>query len=56
MIEGRKIILENFLETLLNSDEIKNDPAKVLSYLELPRNFYEMAQITKEDSIDSSNK
>ncbi|CAK64481.1 unnamed protein product (macronuclear) [Paramecium tetraurelia] len=41
LIEARKIIIENFLEAVLNSPLIKQNPEQVLKYLELPPSFYE---------------
>ncbi|CAD8099608.1 unnamed protein product [Paramecium primaurelia] len=41
LIEARKIIIENFLEAVLNSPLIKQNPDQVLKYLELPPSFYE---------------
>ncbi|CAD8208908.1 unnamed protein product [Paramecium octaurelia] len=41
LIEARKIIIENFLEAVLNSSLIKQHPEQVLKYLELPPSFYQ---------------
>jgi hypothetical protein len=49
LIEARKILAEKFLEVLLSSQEVRNSPQKVLTFLDLPLNFYELSEIQSSD-------
>jgi hypothetical protein len=42
IVEARKIIAENFLQTLLQSQQVRNNPDKVLNFLDLPLHFYDL--------------
>ncbi|CAD8078331.1 unnamed protein product [Paramecium sonneborni] len=39
--DGRKVIVETFLEILLNSQYVKSKPESYLKFLDLPQNFYQ---------------
>ncbi|CAD8124183.1 unnamed protein product [Paramecium sonneborni] len=51
LIEARKIIIENFLEAVLNSPYIKQNPDQVLKYLELPPSFYQILATSPSQSF-----
>ena len=50
-IEERKFDIENFLRVILNSDLIKENPERVLKFLNLPYNFYELFDMGADNSF-----
>lgn len=45
VIETRKILAENYLQLLLQSEDVKANPDKILSFLGLPLHFYDLCEI-----------
>ena len=45
LVEGRKILAENYLQYLLSAEEVKMNPDKVLMFLGLPLHFYDLCEI-----------
>ncbi|CAD8077633.1 unnamed protein product [Paramecium sonneborni] len=54
--DGRKIIVETFLETLLNSEFVKLTPEYYLQLLGLPQNFYDHTIVKSFSILDSSDE
>jgi hypothetical protein len=55
IIENRKILIEDFLQTLLSSDHLRSDPYKWLRKLDLPEDFYFLGEgddLPKRQSFD----
>ena len=53
LIESRMILIENFLQNVLQNDKILKKPESVLEYLNLPLDFYEISQ---RKAIDKMKK
>ena len=48
VIESRKLLIEPFLQTLLQNEKIIDNNRKVLNFLGLPLNFYDMDEISNK--------
>ena len=56
IIETRKLMIENFLQTLLQNTEIAKSAKEVLGYLNLPKNFFDIDVSDNQGLIIDKNE
>ena len=49
IIEVRRVQIENFLQTILSNEKVKQNPSRILEFLDLPLHFYQLQEMEENN-------